>query len=214
MQDFSNSFILFESSKNIKGEYLMDPTIDTLSVPKTETNKKVKVKAAQPYWNPYLSGFGLGLVLLSAFVIMGRGLGASGAFSTVVASGVNAIAPHHASGNAFYEGYLGDGTTSPFKSWLVFEVLGLIIGGFISGALAGRIKKTTEKSEHISFKMRYVYAFFGGALMGIGAKLARGCTSGQALTGGALLNVGSWIFMLMVFAGAYGAAYFVRRQWL
>ncbi|MBF8296300.1 MAG: putative transporter component, partial [Bacteroidetes bacterium] len=53
----------------------------------------------------------------------------------------------------------------------------------------------------------------GGGLMGIGAKLARGCTSGQALTGGALFNVGSWAFMMMVFGGAYAAAYFVRRQW-
>ena len=194
----------------------MSSITQTISVDKVETKEKVKVKerVAQPYWNPYLSGLGLGLVLLAAFVIMGRGLGASGAFSTVVASGVNAIAPHHAEGNPFYLGYLGDGTTSPFNSWLVFEVLGLIVGGFISGALAGRIKKTTEKSVHISFKARYIYAFIGGALMGIGAKLARGCTSGQALTGGALLNTGSWIFMLMVFAGAYGAAYFVRRQWL
>ena len=44
-------------------------------------------------------------------------------------------------------------------------------------------------------------------------KLARGCTSGQALTGGALLNLGSWVFMLMFFAGAYALAYFLRRQW-
>jgi uncharacterized membrane protein YedE/YeeE len=49
--------------------------------------------------------------------------------------------------------------------------------------------------------------------MGIGAKLARGCTSGQALTGGALLSVGSWAFMLSVFAGGYAVAYFFRRQW-
>ena len=38
-----------------------------------------------PYMNPYLAGVGLGLVLLLAFVLMGRGLGASGAFSTIVA---------------------------------------------------------------------------------------------------------------------------------
>ena len=50
--------------------------------------------------------------------------------------------------------------------------------------------------------------------MGIGAKLALGCTSGQALTGGALLNVGSWAFMMCVFGGAYGLAWFVRRAWL
>ena len=49
-------------------------------------------RAAQPYMNPYLAGIGLGLVLLSAFVIMGRGLGASGAFSAVVAWALNAVA--------------------------------------------------------------------------------------------------------------------------
>ena len=49
--------------------------------------------------------------------------------------------------------------------------------------------------------------------MGFGAKLARGCTSGQALNGGATLSVGGWAFMIMVFVGAYGMAYFVRRQW-
>ena len=49
--------------------------------------------------------------------------------------------------------------------------------------------------------------------MAIGAHLARGCTSGQALTGGALLNVGSWAFMIMVFVGGYAAAWFMRWQW-
>ncbi len=60
---------------------------------------------------------------------------------------------------------------------------------------------------------RLALAFVGGALMAIGAALARGCTSGQALTGGALLNLGSWAFMMMVFAGAYAVAAFVRWQW-
>ena len=50
-------------------------------------------------------------------------------------------------------------------------------------------------------------------LAGYGARLARGCTSGQALTGGALLSVGSWVFMMAVFAGGYLMAPFVRRQW-
>lgn len=186
----------------------------TADLTKEKDAGQVKERKAQAYWNPYLSGIGLGLVLLASFVIMGRGLGASGAFSTVVAVGVNSAAPTHASGNAFYQGYLGDGTQSPFKSWLVFEVIGVIIGGFISGSLAGRIKKVVEKGERITSVKRLFYAFAGGTLMGIGAKLARGCTSGQALTGGALLSVGGWAFMLMVFVGAYAMAYFVRRQWI
>jgi hypothetical protein len=49
--------------------------------------------------------------------------------------------------------------------------------------------------------------------MGFGAKLARGCTSGQALSGGAVLGLGSWVVMMGVFGGAYAFAYFVRRQW-
>lgn len=172
------------------------------------------IKTPKPYWNPYLSGIGLGLVLLAAFVIMGRGLGASGAFSSLVAVGVEKVAPAHAQSNQFYEGYLGDSSKNPLKDWLVFEVLGVFVGGFISGALGGRIKKSTEKGERISVRNRLIFAFIGGGLMGFGAKLARGCTSGQALTGGALLNVGSWAFMMMVFAGAYAAAYFLRRQWI
>jgi hypothetical protein len=56
-------------------------------------------------------------------------------------------------------------------------------------------------------------AFLGGTLMGGAAYMGRGCTSGQALTGGALLSVGGWIFMFSVFGGGYALAYFVRRAW-
>lgn len=180
------------------------------SVEKTETKSHVEAK---PYSNPYYVGFGLGLVLLVAFVIMGRGLGASGAVSTVVSVGTATVAPEHAQSNDFFARYLGDGTTNPFKDWLVFEVLGVIIGGFLSGSLAGRVRGKVEKGPRATTRMRMIYAFAGGSLMGFGAKLARGCTSGQALTGGALLNLGSWAFMMAVFAGGYAMAYFVRRQW-
>jgi uncharacterized membrane protein YedE/YeeE len=170
-------------------------------------------RAVQPYSNPYLAGIGLGLVLLASFVIMGRGLGASGAFSSLVTVGVQAVAPQHVANNEFYSEYIGDGSKSPLKDWLVFEVLGVFVGGFLSGTLANRVTKVIEKGPNISNRGRLIYAFVGGSMMGIGAKLARGCTSGQALTGGALFNVGSWAFMMMVFAGAYAMAYFVRRQW-
>lgn len=176
-------------------------------------SRKTPARPAEPYWNPYVAGFGLGLVLLASFVIMGRGLGASGAFSTLVAAGAATIAPEHARANQFYAEYLGDGSQNPLMDWLVFEVIGVLIGGFISGTLAGRTRRGIDRGPAVSNRIRLVYAFAGGGIMGIGAKLARGCTSGQALTGGALLNVGSWAFMMCVFAGAYAMAYFVRRQW-
>ncbi|MCF7689787.1 MAG: YeeE/YedE family protein, partial [Cephaloticoccus sp.] len=127
---------------------------------------------------------------------------------------VHAVAPAHAEGNAFYASYLGDGSYNPLKDWLVFEVLGVFAGGFLSGALARRLKFRIEKGPRITKPRRLVFAAIGGALMGIGAKLALGCTSGQALTGGALLNLGSWVFMMCVFGGAYALAWFLRRAWL
>jgi hypothetical protein len=164
--------------------------------------------------NPYVAGIGLGLVLLSAFVVMGRGLGASGAFSATVAWAVSSVDPTYVAGNAFLERYLGDGSTHPLKTWLVFEVLGLFIGALISGLLAHRVAVIVEKGPRVSRSTRLALAFGGGMLMAFGAALARGCTSGQALTGGALLNAGSWAFMICLFGGAYAVAWFLRKQWI
>ncbi len=165
-----------------------------------------------PYWNPYLAGVGLGLVLLAAFVLMGRGLGASGGFSALVAAGLHAVAPAHAQSREWLSGYFAAGS-NPLKEWLVFEVLGAFVGAFLSGALARRVVVSVEKGPRVTTTLRLAMAFVGSALMAIGAGFARGCTSGQALTGGALLNLGSWAFMMMVFAGAYAIAALVRWQW-
>jgi uncharacterized membrane protein YedE/YeeE len=98
-------------------------------------------------------------------------------------------------------------------AWLVFLVAGSFFGALVSGLLARRSRFSVEKGPRISTPGRFGLAFAGGVLMAVGAKLAGGCTSGQALTGGALLNVGSWLFMVMVFIGGYAVAYFFRRQW-
>jgi hypothetical protein len=163
--------------------------------------------------NPYLAGIGLGLVLLSAFVVMGRGLGASGALSSILTLSVNSVAPAHAQSNAFYKGYLDTPNGNPLNDWLVFEIFGLLIGGLISGLTAGRIRHTVDKGARVTVSTRMIFAFSGGVLMGLGSKIARGCTSGQALTGGALLSVGSWVFMIAVFASAYSVAYLFKKQW-
>jgi hypothetical protein len=163
--------------------------------------------------NPYLAGVGLGLVLLASFVVMGRGLGASGAFNATVAWGLHAVAPSAATGNEYLAEYIGDGSSHPLKTWLVFEVLGAFVGALVSGLLARRVRVCVEKGPHASTAARFAGAFVGGALMAWGAHLARGCTSGQALTGGALLNAGSWAFMMCVFGGAYAVARLMRWQW-
>ena len=169
-------------------------------------------RAPAPYSNPYLAGIGLGLVLLAAFVIVGRGLGASGAVSAAVTAGLHAVAPDHAHSLEWLSARLA-GDERPLKDWLVFEGLGIFLGALISGLLARRASLMVEKGPRVSTRARLAWAFAGGALMAVGAAFALGCTSGQALTGGALLNLGSWAFMMMVFAGAYAVAALMRWQW-
>lgn len=167
-------------------------------------------RAPQPFANPYVAGVGLGLVLLGAFVLMGRGIGASGAVASCVAACVNAVSPEHARNVDAFSRYLGTGL---HRDWLVLEVLGVALGGYVSARLAGRARATVDKGPNVSVRTRFLLATFGGALVGVGAKLARGCPSGQALTGGAMLNAGSWAFMMAVFAGGYAFASLMRRQW-
>jgi len=163
------------------------------------------------YGDPYLTGVALGLVLLASFVLAGRGLGASGAFATVAASAVDVVAPATAGGNDFFADHLGAG--GPLRDWLVLEVIGVVLGGWLSARLAGRIGVRVERGRHASVSNRLWSAAVGGGVMGVGAVLARGCTSGQALTGGALLSVGSWLFIAGAFAAAYVVAYVTRGSW-
>jgi uncharacterized membrane protein YedE/YeeE len=151
-------------------------------------------------------------VLLGAFVIMGRGLGASGAFASSAAGVAAAVDSIAAQRNPYFARYLG-GSGGPWLDWLVLEIAGVAIGGFLSALLAGRLRISIERGPNVSVQSRLVTAFAGGAVMGLGAVLARGCTSGQALTGGALLSVGSWTFVLAAFAAAYVVAPLVRRVW-
>ncbi len=165
------------------------------------------------YMNPYLAGVLLGLVLIAAFYFTGRGLGASGAVKSVVVKTVHTVAPGHTGNSEYYSKYVGEGK-NPLKSWLVFEVLGVIVGGFLSGALAGRLKVKVEHSPKISSRKRLVLAGIGGILFGYGSQLGRGCTSGAALTGMAVLSVAGFVTMMAIFGSAFALAYFFRKNWI
>lgn len=171
------------------------------------------MKKNDKYLNPYIGGVLLGIVLFLAYFLTGGGLGASGALSRVQIGMLDLFAPHHVDQNSYFANIAG-GDKNPFLDGSVFMLLGTFIGGMVSGYFNKRLKLEVRKGPQISNKQRLIYAFAGGAIMGYGARLARGCTSGQALSGGAVLSVGSWAFMFSVFAGGYLLAYFVRHLWL
>jgi uncharacterized membrane protein YedE/YeeE len=165
------------------------------------------------YMNPYLAGVLLGLVLLMAFYFSGRGLGASGAVKSVVVAAVDVMAPEHAASSSFYSKYGGEGK-SPMKAWLVFEMIGVLVGGFLSGALSGRLKWKVEHFPGITANRRLIFAGAGGILFGFGSQLGRGCTSGSALTGMASLSVAGFVSMMAIFGTAFALAYFLRKNWI
>jgi uncharacterized membrane protein YedE/YeeE len=167
--------------------------------------------SARPYANPYVAGVALGVVLLACLVLTGRGLGASGAFAGAAAVATQSVAPQVVEGNRYFQSYLVDGGFA--SDWLVFELLGVLIGAALSALLAGRWRPQIERGTGLAPPTRLLAALLGGIAMGIGAMLARGCTSGQALSGGALLSVGSWGFMLCAFAAAYLFAPLLRNLW-
>ncbi len=166
------------------------------------------------YMNPYLAGFFLGLVLLATIYITGRGLGASGAVKSAVVATVETVAPAHTADTKFYKEYSEEHPGNPLKNWLVFEVIGVIIGAFISGLISNRLRFEFEHSPKIKSRTRVVGALVGGALFGFGAQLGRGCTSGSALSGMAVLSTGGILTMMAIFGGAYAFAYFFRKLWL
>lgn len=164
------------------------------------------------YINPYLAGVLLGVVLFAAFAVTHSGLGASGAISRIGAAAVDTVAPAHVD-RVGYLAAMAGGERSALDHSSVIMFIGTLLGGAASALLNRRFRVEVCKGPRVTTARRLALALVGGAIMGYGARLARGCTSGQALSGGAVLSTGSWTFMFALFIGAYAMAWFVRRLW-
>lgn len=172
-------------------------------------NPPVPSNGPGPYMNPYLAGLILGLVLLASFLILGVGLGASAGIARAGAAAQSALMPQHVAEST----YFGMWGMNPLKYYLVFMFVGTLTGGLVSAILGRRIEPRLERGTTASRRLRVFMALTGGILAGFASRLASGCTSGQALTGGAMLATGSLLFLVSLFASGYAAAWFVRRQW-
>lgn len=163
------------------------------------------------FWSPYIAGAGLGLTLLATFVIVGWGLGASSAFSLLAGVGISKVSPEYAKSLEYFSQYLN--VEAPLMNWVVFEIIGLFFGALAASLIGGNFKLTLDKSPNMGRGMRVVTALGGGILIGFASRLARGCTSGIALSGGAQLALGGWIFVVAMFISGFIVAALFRRLW-
>jgi uncharacterized membrane protein YedE/YeeE len=167
------------------------------------------IAARRPYVDATWAGLALGVVLLLSFVLAGRGLGASGAFAAVAGRTIDAVAPNATAGDPRLADRLPAGESTPLTdNWIVLEIVGVCIGAALSAWWSGRWRVQPS----LVSRPRIVRAVAGGALMGLGARLAYGCTSGLALSGGALLATGAWIFIPIAFGTAFLVTW-LAREW-
>lgn len=164
-------------------------------------------------WPPVLAGVLLGITMLAAFVAAGRGIGVSGVMSRLVAAIQHWIFPEITEKSAYFGKYFINGT-APLDNYLTYLIFGLILGAFVASLSRRDFYVEVRRGPRMSAAGRLIYALMGGVIAGFAARLARGCTSGMGLVGGAQLSVGSWVFMLCIFIGGFAAAWFVRRQWI
>lgn len=166
---------------------------------------------SRPYANPYLAGFALGLLLLFTYYVSGHGLGASGAMKNLLLIAIQKISPSFAEAKSFFRQL---SPNEALTSWVLIMFFGVMLGGFLSGAISGRLQFRIDRGPRLSVAQRLALAFIGGILFGIGAQLARGCTSGAALSGMAVLSTSGIISMMAIFGTAFAIAYFFRKLWL
>lgn len=172
------------------------------------------MKDPKKYMNPYYAGFLLGLVVILSFYLTGRGLGASGAVKSGVVAVVDTVAPEYAAESEYFGPYLQENHESPLKAWLVFLVGGVFIGGTVSGAYSNRLGMKIDHGPKIGTRLRVITAIIGGILFGFGAQLGRGCTSGAALSGMAVLSSAGFVTMMAIFGTGFVVAYFFRKLWI
>jgi uncharacterized membrane protein YedE/YeeE len=165
----------------------------------------------QDFWPPLAAGVGLGLTLMGMFLFTGHGLGASDFFSRALAWLSATVAPDWTQMNSDLGNYLG--ASHPMNSWISWEIAGVAIGALIGSLIARRFRFKIERGPRAGVGLRLGTAVGGGMLSGFGASLAGGCTSGLGLSGGAVLAVAAFVFLMAFFIAGLLVATLTRRIW-
>lgn len=164
-----------------------------------------------PPLKPLLAGMGLGLTLAVSYLLAGQGLGAFGFFRDLVANAADAWNPFWTADHAYLSYFVK--AEGPWSGWIAWQMAGLALGGLLAALLGRQFFIQVERGSGVTVGWRLFFALLGGVLAGFGAALARGCTSGLGLSGGALLSTGAFVFLLAFFAAGLFVSIWLRRLW-
>ena len=167
--------------------------------------------APRNFLSPLAAGVGLGVTLYLSFLLTGHGLSASGFFRDLTASLAVWVKPFWAAENTYLSTFLYE--DGPLSTWIAWEVAGIGVGALAGSLVMHRSHFKIERGPGISSGARLLFALLGGVLTGWGAALARGCTSGLGLSGGAVLSAGAFVFLIAFFLAGVSVSVFLKRLW-
>ncbi len=156
-------------------------------------------------WSPYTLGVLIGLLNIGALLVSKKPLGASTSFMKVGGIILRFFNKEKVESNMYYQ------KNELELDWGIMLVFGIILGAFLSALLSGSFTFTVVPNmwaSEISSSavLRFIVAFIGGVLLGIGARWTNGCTSGHGISGTSLLSVISWVASIAFFIGGIAVA--------
>lgn len=158
---------------------------------------KLKFLTTKAY-SPYAAGIIIGLLQVPIFLTLHASLGTSGVFNSVacaLTSWFGTTDPTMTTGSCF---------TLLKQWWQLGFVIGIALGAYLSSRWSNTRRTGYSPIWHQltnirSLGKRSLMAFSGGFIALIGARIADGCTSGNGISGIALLSIGSMIVIASMF---------------
>ncbi len=156
-------------------------------------------------WSPYVVGIGIGILIWLGFIFSNKAIGCSTAYARTSGMAERAVRGKKVEEKPYYKKFV------PEIDWEWMLVLGIVVGSLISSLLSGSFRLETvpliwQNTFGSSQILRFIGALIGGLLLGFGARMAGGCTSGHGLSGTSQLSVGSWLAFIFFFIGGISTA--------
>lgn len=159
-----------------------------------------------PSWSPYVTGAGIGILVLISFLLADHPLGCSTAYVKAAGMIGEAAKPQSIRDSPYFRLF------PPEMDFALMIVPGILIGAFASAILGGTfflslVPPIWAARFSADPVLRLAAAFVGGVLLGFGARWAGGCTSGHGISGTAQLSLASCAAAACFFAGGIATAF-------
>ncbi len=177
----------------------------------------MKLTTGDGGWSPYLAGALVGLLAIASVLatthLLGKStyLGASTTFVRAAGLAEQTVAPERVAQNEYFK------KEKVQVDWQFMLVLGIFIGALIS-ALSDKsfrfelVPPVWKERFGSSVVKRAVFAFLGGIVAIIGARMADGCPSGHGLSGLMQMSASGFVALIMFFGVGVVVAHFVYER--